>query len=127
MLKVLLKVLLLPPGLLQSHVQGYADLISRICAQQLETLAKRCVLYALAALSLLLALVFGGMALLLWGALPLGNAPYAWVLPVLPLGLVVFAGLCWLKANSMRARQGLATIKEQIRMDMEMLRQAKES
>ena len=65
MMRLLLKMLLLPPDLLKSHAQGYVDLASEVGARYLCTLKNRWVMYALSVLTLLLALIFGGMALLL--------------------------------------------------------------
>ncbi len=75
MMRLLLKNLLLPPHLLKSHAQGYVDLASEVGARYLCTLKNRWVMYALSVLTLLLALIFGGVALLLWSAFPLHDAP----------------------------------------------------
>ena len=79
-MSTLLKLLLLPPDLLKSHAQAYADLASELSVRYLCTLKNRWVMYGLSALALLLAVVFGGVALLLWSVLPLQNAPHPWVL-----------------------------------------------
>eukprot|EP01030_Chromulinospumella_sphaerica_P006242 gene6242-6102_t len=81
-LALLLKLLVLPPELLKVHAQGYADLASQAWADHLCALKNRWVMYALSALNLLLALILGGVALLLWSALPLNDAPHAWRLAV---------------------------------------------
>ena len=124
MLKLLLKILLLPPGLLQVHAQGYADLAGQVCVGQWRVMRKRWLMYALSALSLLLALVLGGMALLLWSVTPMAGAPYPWVLLALPTGLLGVSALCWLWARHLHARPGLDKLKEQIRLDMQALGQA---
>ena len=94
MVRLLLKMLLVPPDLLKSHAQGYVDLASEVGARYLCTLKNRWVMYALSLLTLMLALIFGGMALLLWSALPLVDAPYGWVLLALPSACLLLSGLC---------------------------------
>jgi hypothetical protein len=64
-MSTLLKLLLLPPELLKSHAQAYADLANELTARYLCTLKNRWVMYGLSALALLLALIFGGVALML--------------------------------------------------------------
>ena len=123
MFKLLLKFLVLPPELLKVHAQSYADLASQAWAQHLCTLKNRWTLYALSALALLLALVLGGVALLLWGVMPLTDAPHVWVLWALPLGLLLSSGLCWAWARSLRVRPMLDDIKEQIALDVLTIQQ----
>lgn len=127
MFKLLIKLLLLPPELLKVHAQGYADLASQAWAQQLCTLKNRWLLYSLSAACLLLALIFGGMALLLWSALPLMDASHAWVLLALPLGFLALSGLCWAWAFSLRTQPILADIKEQLQLDILMIQKAQTS
>ena len=96
MMRLLLKMMLLPPHLLKSHAQGYVDLASEVGARYLCTLKNRWVMYALSVLTLMLALIFGGVALLLWSAFPLHDAPHAWVLPALPAILTCLPPTaCW--------------------------------
>lgn len=123
MFELLLKLLVLPPELLKVHAQGYADLASQSWRQHLCALKNRWTLYALSALALLLALVLGGVALLLWAAVPLAQAPNIWVLWALPLGLLLSSGLCWAWARSLRVRPMLDDIKEQIALDVLTIQQ----
>lgn len=127
MFKLLLKLLVLPPELLKVHAQGYADLVGQACREQLCMLQTRCMVYSISAVSLLLALVLGGVALMLWGTLPLVNAPHVWVLWALPLSLTLISGLCWLWARHLRTPPLLDNIKTQIQLDMLAVRQAQAS
>lgn len=127
MLKLLLKLVLLPPGLLKAHAQGYADLASQAWAQHWCTLKNRWVLWTLGALSLLLALVFAGVALLLWSALPRIDARHAWVLWAWPAGWLGISGLFWFWGLRLRPRPILGGLKEQLRLDMQMIRKAQAS
>jgi hypothetical protein len=123
MLRLRLKMLLLPPDLLKSHAQGYVDLASEVSARYLCTLKNRWVMYGLSVLALLLALVFGGMALLIWGALPLQDAPHAWVLLALPAAFLTWSGMCWWWARAQRLQPLLQDIQAQIALDLQAIRQ----
>ena len=121
---LLLKLLLLPPDLLRSHAQGYADLAREVGASYLCTLKNRCLLYVLSALACFLGLTLGGVALLLCGAFPLQDAPYFWILPALPLGLFLLSVLCWWWARSLRLEPILSSFQAQIRLDILAIQQA---
>jgi len=127
MFKLLLKLLVLPPELLKVHAQGYADLASQAWADHLCTLKNRWVIYSLSALNLLLSLILGGVALLLWSTLPLNEAPHTWVLLALPLTLLVLSGLCWAWARRLRTRPLLDDIKGQLQLDLLAIQQAQKS
>ncbi len=120
----LLKLLLLPPELLKSHAQAYADLAHELTARYLCTLKNRWVMYGLSALALLLALIFGGVGLMLWSALPLQNATHAWVLLALPASSLVVSVLCWWRARRLHLQPILREIQAQIQLDLQALQQA---
>lgn len=119
-----LKLFLLPPDLLQVHAQAYADLVNALTARYLLNLKHRCLLYACGALALLLGLIFGGVALMLWGALPLKQAAFSWVLWVLPTGLMGISALCCWLARRVRLPAVWADIRAQIQLDVQTLKQA---
>lgn len=123
MLGLLLKMLLLPPGLLTSHAQGYADLVREGGLRYVGTLKSRWALYGLSALCGLLALVFGGMALLLWGALPLHDAPHIWLLLALPAFFALLGGLFGWWARRLRLQPLLQDIRMQIALDLQTMGQ----
>ncbi len=123
MMRLLLKMLLLPPDLLKSHAQGYVDLASEVGARYLCTLKNRWVMYALSVLTLLLALIFGGMALLLWSTFPLHDAPHAWMLLALPITCLCLSGLCWWGARAQRLQPLLQEIQAQIALDLQAIGQ----
>lgn len=123
-MSTLLKLLLLPPQLLQSHAQAYADLASELTARYLCTLKNRWVMYGLSALAMLLALIFGGVALMLWSALPLQNAAHAWLLVALPVSSLVVSLLCWWRARSLHLQPILREIQTQIQLDLQALQPA---
>lgn len=124
MFKLLFKLLALPPELLQVHAKGYADLARQAWADHWGVFKNRWVIYALSALCLFLALVFGGVALLLWSALPVMHARHTWVLFALPLGFGVIGIACGLWARHLRMRPILSELQEQIRLDILALKEA---
>lgn len=121
---LLLKLLLLPPDLLRSHAQGYADLVREAGARYLGTLKRRWVLYMVSAASCFLASILGGVALLLWGAFSLDGARHLWLLPTLPLALLFVSGLCWWWASRCRQEPLMKNFQEQIRLDIVAIQQA---
>lgn len=123
MMRLLLKMLLLPPDLLKSHAQGYVDLASEVGARYLCTLKNRWVMYALSVLTLVLALIFGGVALLLWSAFPLHDAPHVWVLLALPAVCLCVSGLFWWRARAQRLQPLLQDIQAQIALDLQAIGQ----
>jgi hypothetical protein len=123
MLRLLLKMLLLSPDLLRTHALGYVDLANEASVRYLGTLKTRWVMYVLSVLTLLLALIFGGVALLLWGTLPLSDAPHPWVLLALPVTCGVLSGLCWCLARTQRLQPLLKDIQAQIALDLQAIRQ----
>jgi hypothetical protein len=121
---VLLKLLLLPPDLLRSHAQGYADLAKEVGASYLCTLKNRCLMFALSALTGSLALMLGGVGVLLWSAFPLQDAPHLWMLPALPSGLLLVSVLCWVRARSLRQEPLWKNFQAQIQLDILAIQQA---
>ena len=124
MFKQLIKLLVLPPELLRVHAWAYADLVHASCQQHLCTLKYRWLMYALAMGCLLLALVFGGTALLLWSALPVLRVGFVWVMWVLPLAMAVCSVVFAVWAQRLRPRPLLDELKEQIHLDLLAIRQA---
>jgi hypothetical protein len=123
MFKQLIKLLVLPPELLRVHARAYADLAHQSWQQYWCTLKNRWLMYALAAACLLLALIFGGTALLLWSALPVLREGFVWVLWTLPLAFLVCSAVCGVWAQRLCARPLLDELLEQIQLDLLAIRQ----
>jgi hypothetical protein len=124
MLKLLLKMMLLPPELIKSHAQGYVDLASEVGSRYLCTLKNRWVMFALSVLTMMLALIFGGMALMLWSTATQLNASQAAVLWGLPSSFLVISVLLGWRANSLRLPSLLQDIQSQLQLDLEVIRTA---
>ena len=124
MLKLLLKMMLLPPELIKSHAQGYVDLASEVGSRYLCTLKNRWVMFALSALTLVLALIFGGVALMLWSTATQLDASQAAVLWGLPSTFLVISALLGWRAKSLRLPSLLQDIQSQLQLDLEVIRAA---
>jgi hypothetical protein len=124
MLKLLLKMMLLPPELIKSHAQGYVDLASEVGSRYLCTLKNRWVMFVLSALTMMLALIFGGVALMLWSTATQLNASQAAVLWGLPSSFLAISLLLGWRAKSLRLPSLLQDIQSQLQLDLEVIRTA---
>jgi len=124
MFKQLLKISLLPPELIKSHAKAYVDLVNAVGWRFWRALRNKWWMYGLSALALALALVFGGMALMLWSIVPMTGARQAWVLWALPGGCLVTGGLCAWRARSLPMPSLLQDIQLQWQLDLAMIRSA---
>lgn len=116
-MRKLLKVVLLPPDWLMAHAQAYADLSHELGLRYLKALRNRWMLWGLSALAFVLALVFGGVAMMLWSTLPPDTAPRAWVLLALPGCALLLSALCAWWASSLRLPPVLQDLQAQMAMD----------
>jgi hypothetical protein len=124
MLKLLLKMMLLPPELIKSHAQGYVDLASEVGSRYLCTLKNRWMMFALSALTMVLALIFGGVALMLWSTATQLHASQVAVLWGLPSTFLVISALLGWRAKSLRLPSLLQDIQSQLQLDLEVIRTA---
>lgn len=124
MSRLWLKIFLLPPDLLKRHAQGYTDLAAQELSQHLQDLGKRLFVGASGVVALLLGIALGGVALLLWSALPQLNAQWSWVLLALPLGLVLLGlALTW-SARTWTVRPVFPKLRQQVQLDTLVLQQS---
>lgn len=119
----LLKILLLPPDLLKTHVHGYADLASQEWAQHVRIWKTRLIICAIGTTSLILGVFLAGVSLLLWSALPVLAERSAWVMAVLPATLLAIAGICQAWFCQLQAPPAFGKLKEQLQLDILALRQ----
>lgn len=127
MSRIWLKMLLLPPDLLKTHVQGYADLASQELHLHLRQWQQRGLLLVLSTCSGLLALGLGAVAVLLWAALPTLNPERYWVLLAVPLSFAVLSGLLAVWARQLQTRQLFPMLQNQLQLDTMTLQQSAKS
>jgi hypothetical protein len=110
------------PQLLLDHAQGYAALV----AQELSLLRTQwrlsAMLYAVAFCCLSGAATLGGMAVLLWAAMPTAQLHLPWVLWFTPLLPLVCGLVCLRQVNKLASKEPFADLYQQIQEDLAMLR-----
>jgi hypothetical protein len=124
MFKLLMKMALLPPALLKSHALGYVDLASDLGSRYLCTLKNKWVMYLVSVLSGILALIFGGVAWMLWSTLVMPSSAQPWVLWALPSACALISALCWWRARSLALPTLLQDIQSQLQLDLQMVQRA---
>jgi hypothetical protein len=118
-----LQLLVKQPGLLGEHAQGYAELLASELAAFKQAGQRRLVWAAATACLALVGSVLGGVAVLLWAALPSVPTATVWVLWVTP-GIPLAAALgCWLRLQAMQPAAAFAHIQEQIKADMQLFKE----
>ena len=123
MIHPLLRLIATEPHLIGDHVEAYAELVGDELKKTSTGWGLRIGLY-LGALCLFgVGLVFTGVALMLWGALPTLGDTAPWLLFVVPA--VTFAAMigCILFARSRKIESAFDNVKKQLNADMAMLRE----
>jgi len=126
MIHPLLRLLVSQPHLLTDHLQAYADLVGEEVAQAKARLARQALWYAVAAALAAMAVLLGGVALLLWAAVPTATMPAPWALLILPGGLAVSAAVC-LVVGRASGEPPFANLQRQLAADAALLREAGEA
>jgi uncharacterized membrane protein YqjE len=120
----LLHVIATRPQLLAEHAQAYAELVAAELPRATAAWKRQALLNGLALLSLLASLLLGGVALMLWAALPAAAMPAAWLLIAVPL-LPALAGIaCLIAARSGTEANLLGDLRQQLGADAKMLHEA---
>ena len=109
------------PMLLARHVGAYAALASQEMASNGAALQRRLGLQLLAALCLAVTAVLAGVALLLWAALPLDQAPAPWLLPVIPWLPALLGLWAWRQAQAEAPTEPFARLRVQLALDATLL------
>lgn len=109
------------PMLLAGHVGAYAGLVSEELLTSAAAVQRRLLWQLAGALSLAVAAVLAGVALLLWASLPPGSAPAGWLFvatPLLPAVLGLWAG--W-RAQAHSNGEPWARLRAQLAEDADLL------
>ena len=127
MLQALLQLLSKQPKLLAEHAQAYGELAAVEWSLLVDDWQARLRFQLLVATGAWMALMLGGVALMLWAALPADSLRWPWMLlavPLVPLGVAGY-GLYALKASqSLRA---FPALRGQLQADMALLREVSPS
>ena len=121
MIHPVFRLALAQPMLLAGHLGAYAGLVSDELLISAAAVQRRLLWQLAGALSLAVAAVLAGVALLLWASLPPGSAPAGWlfvVTPLLPAVLGLWAGW-WAQAHP--DGEPLARLRAQLAEDADLL------
>ncbi|HEU4457573.1 MAG TPA: hypothetical protein VFR90_00445 [Methylibium sp.] len=118
----LLRLLAGQAPLLVEHAEAYAELAAEEVTAAVATARRRLVAFVACLLAGLFAIGFGGVALMLWGALPPEpEAPARWLLWLVPLACAIGALVAAKIAQSQRPTPVFAELKSQWRQDVALL------
>lgn len=120
----LLQLLMTQPGLLGEHAQGYAELLGSEVTELKQTGQQRLLWSAATACLALAGAVLGGVALMLWAALPALPVATAWVLLATPAVPLAAALGCLLRMQALQSASAFGNLKEQIKADMQLFQEA---
>jgi hypothetical protein len=127
MLSMLFKLIVKQPSLLLNHAQAYADLAVDETRRLTRRWRTRAMLYGASFVFFCLGLVLGGVAVMLWSALPVMAEQTSWVLLALPLLFEALALACFLVAQGRVDAPAFAIMQEQLKLDVLALREARSS
>ena len=122
MIHPLFRLLVSEPQLLAEHVEAYSELVAAEVGAVTAQLKRRALLHGLSAGLFVIALLFIGVAVMLWAAIPPENMNHPWALwatPGIPLVMALWAHFA---AKAPVAEHGSQTIREQLAADAAMLR-----
>lgn len=114
------------PHLLAVHAKAYGDLLLEEGRRTLSSLALHAALYAAAGVLGLLGLLFGGVALLLYAAVP-GELRSGWLLAALPCASMLIAAACVLVARVLPVNCTLDVVGRQVKADIDMIHEAEQT
>jgi uncharacterized membrane protein YqjE len=111
------------PQLLADHAQAYAELAAVEVGQFSAAWRRRALFLAISAFFLGLAGVLAGVAVMLWSVLPAAQMQAPWALVAVPVAVAAVGALCLLAGRSQNQASAFATLREQVRSDLMMLRE----
>jgi uncharacterized membrane protein YqjE len=110
------------PQLLAEHAAAYAELLAEEIALSGTHFKQRIALQMVGMVCLAIALILGGVALVVWAALPEQSLRLPWVLIATPFTPAVLGGLVLWRANSLSAPPAFTALRAQLAADAELLR-----
>lgn len=118
MRNLILKLCVLEPQLLMTHVKNYSDLMVESIQQSVQTWRLRLMMYTLASICLMFGLLSASVSVLLWGALPSLNEQNAWAMIVYPIVLFVASWIFFAVAKSYKIEPLFNDVQEQLSLDL---------
>jgi hypothetical protein len=111
------------PQLLVDHAEAYADLLATEMRNISGAWKRRALLNIVALVCMMAAVIFAGVAIMLWAVVPQTQIQAPWALIVTPLLPFAIAIACLLIARSPSESHSFDTVREQVKADMVMLRE----
>ncbi|MDP2004247.1 MAG: hypothetical protein Q8K45_01115 [Rubrivivax sp.] len=112
------------PHLLAEHAEAYAELVQAEAAALGAAWRRQALLGALAVGNAAVAAVLAGVAVMLWATTVPAAGQTLWLLAAVPLLPLAAAGLCVMLARKPAAAAPFGSLREQLRADWGMLREA---
>jgi hypothetical protein len=110
------------PQLLAEHAAGYVGLLAEEVASSGAHIQRRVTLQLVGLLSLMVAGILGGVALLLWASLPVASLQQPWLLWFTPLVPAALGAVAIATAHNRTAPSAFASLREQFAQDASLLR-----
>ena len=111
------------PQMLVLHAQAYADLLGADAALAMRQVRLKVALGLMSLCMLAIALMLTGVAVMLWGVLPLAPMDWPWVMLAVPgVGWLLALGLAW-ASYLVPVGNTLANFKGQIDADMALCKE----
>ncbi|KNZ31471.1 MAG: hypothetical protein AD742_15785 [Methylibium sp. NZG] len=124
MLHPLLQLVATRPQLLAEHVGAYAEVLVAQIGSASVAWRRRAICFAVGVCCAALAAVLGGVALMLWAVTPPSNIHAPWALFAGPFAPALVSVACFLAARRGGEVNSLHALREQLRADLQMLREA---
>lgn len=125
MMYFLLHLIATQPHLLADHAEAYAELLATEVDRVSTAWRRRAMLHAVALCCLGVAAVLAGVALMLWAVTPAASMQAPWALIAAPLLPIAVAAWCLMAARSEGGGRAFDVIRQQMKADMAMLREAR--
>lgn len=123
MLHPLLHLIATKPQVLADHAQAYAELAAVEVGEFSAAWRRRAAFFAAAAFFIALAVVLAGVALMLWSVLPVAQMQAPWALAAVPGGLGAIGAACLVAGRAQNQGSAFATLRQQFKTDLLMLRE----
>lgn len=121
MLGMALKLLVLRPELLLSHMTSYGNLLVVEGSKAWEAWRIQMVLYAASAVFFCLGVFSTTISLLLWAAIPVLNQSTSWLMVAMPVLIFFASGALLFMARKYPYHRFILNIHQQIQLDMQLL------
>jgi hypothetical protein len=121
MLKMALKLMVLQPELLLTHVRNYSNFLIAEGSKALAAWRIQMILYVASVMLFIFGAFSATTSLLLWAAFPALNQSTGWLLAAIPIFFIVGSGAFLLMARRYSCQQFIQNVQQQIQLDKELL------